>query len=347
MNPVILRMACDWADVSVGGRVREHPASVLAAFKQLAQAQDHAQYAPLGGLDFSLSPQGSKPFKYVLQGDESSIRLTDSTKIPAASIHLSPLGLALYDAPELYGLVHEIVSDIFGPSDPQKLSRIDVCADFQGVDLAHLNGGKLVCPATFRPIYPNTDHPETYQLGKGQLVVRIYNKSKELRAKGTTTWLVSVWEQHPDYNPTQDVWRFEVQFRREALREFGIDTPHDGFSNLPELLRAGLDWADLRIPNGLSTDRWERHPLWIALDSATGSQFRLTREALAASLATLDRIAASVAGYTISAGATLDTYDLDAVMGILADKVSACIGGPESFAHAARSRRLDRLGKRG
>jgi len=340
-------MACDWADVSIEGRLKEHPASVLACFKALAQELDCAQYAPLGGFDYSLSPQGSKPYKYVLQGDESSIRLSESTKIPAASIHLSPLGLALYDAPELYGLVYEIVSDIFGPSHSEKLSRIDVCADFQGVDLTHLDGAKVVCSANFRPVYPNIDHPECYQLGKGNIVVRVYNKSRELRATGGKTWLPSVWAQHPDFDPEADVWRFEVQFRREALREFGIDTPHDGFANLPELLRAGLDWADLRIPQGLSTDRWERHPLWVALDQATGTQFHLTREALTASLASLDQIAASVAGYTISAGAALQTYDLGAVMGILADRVSARIGGPEAFEAAARARRLDRLGKRG
>ena len=232
MKLTVLRVGIDTLEASIGGRVEADAARVLTAWKTRAQEQDAPQYTELSGLDFALQPQGAKPYAFKFAGDEASIRLTASDKIPGAAIRLSAFGLALYEPLALYDMVAGIVQEYFGPRGPHKLSRIDIAADFQGFDLSNLNGARFVCPATFRPIYPNVDAPETYQFGKGPLVVRVYNKTRELAQSGKT-WLPALWAQHPDYDPSADVWRFEIQYRRDVLRELGSAFPGQAIEDWP------------------------------------------------------------------------------------------------------------------
>src|SRR5690606_15236511 len=126
---------------------------------------------------------------------------------------------------------------------------------------------RIVCPAVFRPIYPNTANPETFQFGKEQIVVRIYNKTREIAQSGKGYWQ-HVWAVNPDYDPTQDVWRFELQLRRQALDELGCREPQEALASLDRLFAYGLEWANLRIPSGQSTDRWQEDPAWGELRAA-------------------------------------------------------------------------------
>jgi hypothetical protein len=346
MSLRVLRMGVDTLEASFAGEIGEGVLRALHDAKLRAQETEEPQYAPLGGLDFRVSAQGAKPFKYKLVGDEAIIRATDSEKLPGASARLSALGLALYEPLSLYELIAEIVVDVLGPAGVQKISRVDVAIDFQGFDVAAewLSGSvKFVCPASYRPIFPSTERPETFMFGRGVVVVRIYNKSRELAVSGKE-WMRELWAGHPDYDPSQDVWRFEVQLRRKALLELGCDTPQEALSLLPELARYGLDWCDLRIPNGESTDRWERCDAWKLLTEATGTHTTLSREALKANLAELDRIVPAMAGYVISAGAVLDNPNPEAVLQVLATKIRKRLGDAEAYAASVAKRRVERLG---
>lgn len=335
-------MAPDTVEVSVGGRVRDVVAATLAEAKTRAQESESPQLTSHHGLDFAVQAQGAAPYKYHLKGDEASVRLTDSPKLPAASIRLSALGLALYEAPELYALVHGIVAQDFGPDAPEKLSRIDICVDFQGFDPT-LNGARFVCDAEYRPVFPNVERPETFMFGRGDCVARIYNKTKEI-AHSAKPWMVELWKAHPGYRPELDVWRFEIQLRRKRLRELGCDTPQRAFARMPLLLRYGLWWCDLRVPEGESSNRWARHATWEALDRATGAHTTIERQILEQNLASLAHIAPAVAGYTISAGAALNLDDFDAVWSILGKRVRGRFVGQDDFATAVRDRRVQRLG---
>lgn len=344
MTLTVLRLGIDTLEASIGGALLPSAARALEVGKVKAQEQDRPQGINLG-FDFALQAQGAKPYRYRLAGDEASIRLSDSDKLPAASIRLSPLGLALYEPLDLYGLVCDIVSEVFGPGGPHKLSRIDVAVDFQGFDPAGAHGARFVCRSPWRVVMPSIDDPATFQFGKGEIVVRVYNKTREIAEISHKTWLPLLWAQHPGYDPLSDVWRFEVQLRRTTLRELDCGSPVAGIANAEALLSYGLGWADLRIPEGKSSDRWPRHPAWEALEAATGSHPTLTRESLVSELARLDHIASAVAGYAISAGAKLDVTDPGEVWAILGAKVRNRLGPADQFAASVRARRLERLGK--
>lgn len=344
MTLTVLRHGIDTLEASIGGALLPSAARALEAAKTKAQATDTPQGINLG-LDFAVQAQGAKPYRYKLTGDEVTIRLTDAEKLPGASIRLSPLGLALYEPLDLYNLTTELVAEVFGPGGPHKLSRIDVAADFQGFDPAGPHGARFVCRSPFRPVYPSIDDPATFQFGRGDIVVRVYNKTREIAESSHKTWLPLMWAQHPGYDPSADVWRFEVQMRRDAIRQTGRSDPESGIEDMAAFLSYGLSWADLRIPQGESSDRWPRHPAWDALDAAAGAHTTLTREELESELARLDHIASAVAGYAISAGAKLDVTDPGEVWAILGAKVRNRLGPAEQFAGAVRARQLERLGK--
>lgn len=344
MKLTILRMAVDTLEASIGGRVRPFMVDALEAAKLQAQEDECPVLAPLNGMDFGIQGQGAAPYRFVLRGEDATIRATKSPKLPGASVRLSALGLAYYEPDRLLDALLSIVAEFLGPDEEPKLSRLDLCVDFQRFDVAGPHGARFVTPANFRPVYPNAEHPETFQFGRGKVVVRVYNKTRELAVSGKT-WMSGLWEQNPDYDPAQDVWRFEVQYRREALKELGASAPADALAQLPELLRYGLGWADLRIPCGLSSDRWERHPAWSALAEATGTHTTLNRERAVASIGDLPMIAAAVAGYTVSAGVRLDRFDFDDVWGILGRKVRDRLGDEGNFAASVKRRRLERLGR--
>ena len=186
-------------------------------------------------------------------------RLTDKETLPGASIRLSSLGLLLYGPEVLYHLMLAVVADHFlMVVCDEKVSRLDIAQDFQGLSPATC-GAQFICAANYRPAFPNIDRPETYQFGKGDSVARVYNKTKEIGVSGKS-YMRAVWAQARTYDEGADVWRFEIQLRRKVLRELGCETPAQAFSMTADLLNYGLDWCDLRIPDGLSSDRWERHP---------------------------------------------------------------------------------------
>jgi hypothetical protein len=347
MSLTLLRVAVDTLETSIGGQLFEHATLLLEDLKAAALSSGTPQYAPLAGLDFAVQAYGSKPFRYVLEGELARIRLSPVANVPGASIRLSALGLALYEPLPLHDLVSAVVADYFGPGAPPKLSRIDVAADFQGLDLADLGRARFVSPATYRPIFPSVERPETYYFGKAPLQVRIYNKTQELQKSGKF-WMRQLWAQHPDYDPELDVWRFEIEVRREVLRKLRYHTPNQAVEDSAAILRHGLTrQASLRIPKGQSSDRWRLHPAWESLIEANGNHTTLTRDKADQSLTSLSRIVPVVAGYAISAGAVRHIRDFETVWALLGDRVRKHLGSEEAFGEMVRLRRLERLGKGG
>jgi hypothetical protein len=113
---------------------------------------------------------------------------------------------------------------------------------------------------------------EGYQLsgftfGRGNLLCRIYDKTRELRASGTT-WPAAIWR---EMDPAAPVWRVEFQFRRGVIRELTVDGEHpasvaDALAVRRGLWEYGTEWLSLRDPRGDSNrSRWPVAPLWEAL----------------------------------------------------------------------------------
>lgn len=102
---------------------------------------------------------------------------------------------------------------------------------------------------------------QTFRLGQGDLVLRVYNKSDEITESSSKTWLYELWGRD------SDVWRIEWQARKEWLRNYGIKTVSNLETKQGDLLTYLVnDHTKLCIRSGdTNRSRWLLHPLWIDL----------------------------------------------------------------------------------
>ncbi len=103
---------------------------------------------------------------------------------------------------------------------------------------------------------------ETFMYGHGPLVHRTYNKTAQARAKHLDWW-EEVHAACEGYDPSLDVWRSEMQYRRQVLKELGIHSVQDAFDRLDELYLWGMTEIELRVPqNDSKITRWPVDPRW-------------------------------------------------------------------------------------
>jgi len=280
------------------------------------QAQDEESPAPyqIAGRTFYVEPAGVRPWRYLLKSEDMQLRLGASSFAPALSGRLRPLGLVRVGAKPLRDELATVAQSLGLTSSG--VTRVDIAADFQGwtPTVADMRG--MVCDASFRPIYPNLDHPETFQFGKGDLVVRVYNKSKEIVVK-RKEWLEAVWAECQAYVQEEDVWRFEVQLRRARLRELRCEDAASVFEKLPQILGFGLAWCNLRVPTGENQSRWPEDPRWSELRSASCAGEPLKRVRSINQGLLYSRASRMVISATLSAAAWIDETDLDTICGLL------------------------------
>lgn len=147
-----------------------------------------------------------------------------------------------------------------------QVSRADLCADFLipgGLSYDFLYSHKVTRNDKSN-LYTNKKDLETYYAAdaKSPIQLRIYNKGLEVKKEGTKLWFLDLWQRES----TEDVWRFEYQLRRPALKQFGIDSLDD----LKEKQAGVWDyltskWFSLRIPDDEKAERRTVHSLWSAI----------------------------------------------------------------------------------
>lgn len=109
---------------------------------------------------------------------------------------------------------------------------------------------------------------QTIDIGsKAGLQVSIYNKSIEVTEASGKTWFYELWG-----GVTEDVWRLELRFGGEYLRDRSIRTHEDLVPELPAMIGEAVFTRRLTVPLAADTRRrrWALHPLWTAAYLARG-----------------------------------------------------------------------------
>lgn len=138
-----------------------------------------------------------------------------------------------------------ILAELGFEIDTCKPSRIDLCChsdqfQFSTNDLLKLKTPKGLNDPDFQKLNLFENTFETVYYGtRGNYMLRIYNKSKELLAKNKYHFL-QVYEEH---GLTDDVWNVEFELSRKFLKNLEVDDEPDFFDDMDNLLS----------PRGLST----------------------------------------------------------------------------------------------
>lgn len=302
-----IRCGVDTLEATFTGQLDPLVTDELKDRKLAAQERNETDEIMLCGELLRLLPKGQGPWPYVLRNDDLIIRLGTAEHVPAMWVRLLAEGLASRGVDELWGKVREIEREL--GLFYSNCSRMDIALDYQGHWFTFDEMLNVACHATFRPVYPNTLTPETYQFGKGDLVVRVYDKSREIEANNHEWWK-AVWRLLPDYDPVSPVYRVEVQSRGPLLRELGFTTVEELIEALPDVFAHGLTWCSLKVPGEDSNKaRWPEDPRWTTLRTAFTPGAPLKRVRPFRQLMSYDAAVRRFAHMLATVGAALDSED--------------------------------------
>lgn len=185
----------------------------------------------------------------------------------------------------------------------EALSRVDFAFDVRLPSL-NFDADSFVTLASRDAQHRKDRKAQTFRFGEGDVVLRVYDKSAEIRESSQKDWFYALWG-----GVTEDVWRIEFQVRKDILRRFSIRTFADLDAGAGDLLRYLMhEHTTLRVKSDDSNrSRWPLHPLWALLqrEAATLNVQGVLRsfDAEEALRERLMRLAISVEGYVKRAAA--------------------------------------------
>jgi hypothetical protein len=172
------------------------------------------------------------------------------------------------------------------PGDAVRVSRADWCFDFHAPDfskefvpglaanvVAHAGvkscergGGK---PCQYE-LWQRAGFGETLTIGsKDSLQVQLYDKTKEITDVSGKEWLYDVWKRNLGTDPwgwdkPRDVWRLELRWAGDYLKERNLRRPGEISAALPMLIAESVVKRRLTVPvrDDSNRSRWPLHPLW-------------------------------------------------------------------------------------
>ena len=158
----------------------------------------------------------------------------------------------------------------FGAYRTEGLSRVDFSFDYH-MPIIDFNEDDFVSRCNKDSQHRENGKVQTFTFGRGDIVLRVYDKVAEVCQQSNKVWLYLLWGQETD------VWRIEWQVRKDILRQFGIRTFEDLKKCQGDLLRyLSEEHTTLRVPNGDGNRaRWPLHSLWVDLQEKIGQLDRL------------------------------------------------------------------------
>ena len=136
-------------------------------------------------------------------------------------------------------MIHEACAALGCVVERDKLTRVDAAADLAGMDVAvfgeALVSGRVVSRANKRAMYLAGVECSGITCGAGALMVRVYDKAREVREKGDEA-KADYLERNRWGGPQEVATRVEFQLRRESLKSMGIDTVDDWLEKRAEVV---------------------------------------------------------------------------------------------------------------
>lgn len=300
MKPIVLLSGVDTLHLFIGQALYRAQVARIAALKERAAIATVPPFE-IAGHALAVAGHGTKKAPLFLSNEHMALFLNPSPPrgLPTAMIELRAPFLwqrgylnAVVDAEEVLNAV------CMGVQPDTQVTRIDLCADFQGWIPTPADRERFVTRARQCATYDDGGSLTGFSIGRDEIVARLYDKTAELSVSGKA-WFRELWARSTSYCPEAPVWRLEFQVRRPALQSFQsalsasartLGTWASLHRHLTPLFRhLGTHWLSLRLPRR-SDSRQTFDPVWQGLVEQVafdGSEpqidlYRIAREATAA-----------------------------------------------------------------
>lgn len=229
-------------------------------------------------------PGGKPNYPFLLQYPDFHLYLSRKSRPEGETpnVFVSPTAQLLWQGGE-HAAIERVKSELSvlvgGTVLETRMSRCDLAVDV--LVPGGLTDGFLrrhaVSHARKHCLYLDHDRLQTMYVGgdDADTKLRIYDKSVEI-AKNDKAWFMALWGRELNV----DVWRFEFQLRRAALKQWGIHSLDDLLLRRADLWQHLTEsWFSLRRQDASNTTRRTVHPFWQLLQQAT-ERFGPTTEPL-------------------------------------------------------------------
>ena len=217
----------------------------------------------IDGESFLLQPYGSSSgYPLVLTNRRFKIECGEFNN-PSFFITFRSEALWHEGAKQLHGWIIQWANSIgLVAVQTESLSRVDFSFDYY-LPVIDFDENSFISRSTKDSQFRSHGQTQTFSFGKGDVVLRVYDKVAEINEQSHKHWFYDLW------GKTEDVWRIEWQIRKSLLNRFGIRTFDDLMTQQGDLLRYLVTEHDtLRKPNeDNNRSRWPLHPLWQDLES--------------------------------------------------------------------------------
>jgi hypothetical protein len=243
-------------------------------FQKLAEQKEtirqskrkHPLPVKLGNSEFLLHPYGtSSGYTFVIENNDFKIEISE---FMSPNFYVTFRSAALWR--ESAFILHDkflswAKSIGFEPVISEKLSRVDFTFDYN-LPLVDFNLDSFVSRSRKDSQHRENGKVQTFTLGKGDIVLRVYDKVAEIEQESGKVWFFHLWGQK------ENVWRIEWQVRKAILKRFGIVSFDDLQGQHGDLLRyLSHEHDTLRQSNeDTHRSRWPLHPLWQDLQKEIG-----------------------------------------------------------------------------
>lgn len=368
----VLPIDPEWERVLEQAKYKAARASRAARDPRTGEQLEEVELVDLtiGGLPWEVKGYGGAGLTYLLENDVAQLGIAPTAANGAPVVTCRLLASALWAAQpfDLVASMRGVATELCAEDGEirEAVQRIDLCADFQGWIPQASDFDKFCCPgaptstlhADDEPLEETLEAPQMWKrwhftglrFGKGDVVLRLYDKTEEIKASGKQ-WMREVWAEGPEtFDEEAPVWRLEIQLRRGFLKEARhvdgrvLETVEDVFSALGDLWRYVLEHrVRLTLFDRDRLTRSTEHPAWAALrmtDAIDSADEGVAIVRVRQDRITAEELVPKVRGYLAKFGALTQREDLSDIAVELAALVEQLsIEREEPFPKLVRKKR--------
>tara|TARA_Y100001001_G_scaffold144306_1_gene150156 strand:- start:43 stop:1203 length:1161 start_codon:yes stop_codon:yes gene_type:complete len=261
--------------------------------KQLAIEEHEGQGRAFGfgGEVFQIWSGASQGNKWVIENDDFQIHFGPASRGWPVQVRYLSAGLWEHGARRLKDRVvrmleketDPIYTDTGTVDDWCNVTRADYALDFYSPELSKEMRSKtfrhsfLLTSGVKMGVVGPSSKDETITIGMNRktLVIQIYDKGQEIKDRSGKNWMRKIWEKNgffmPEGQEFQDIWRLEVRFGKDYLKERNMRKFDDFEAELPKLMSEALMRRRAVISNDMNRARCDLHPFWAEAFHAAGA----------------------------------------------------------------------------
>lgn len=238
--------------------------------KLLAQEEHKPVAFEFGGTTFGVSPSGFGLYRYCLVHPCGQIGLSPSTNIPQIRIQPRTEAIQGFGAAGLVRWFEDLFVQECG-AVRFTVNRLDVYADFQGLELSEADLDRFVFRGREVAFHKFAEQFSGFEFGRRTsktVFARVYDKTMQIMKSGADFW-PDLWGDR--FDPSKLVLRVEFEIGKLGLGQFEVKVPDEAIEKVGDIWRYCTDeWLTLReVGSDQTRSRWAIADEWMAVQQAS------------------------------------------------------------------------------